>query len=156
MPNVQGRLRYREALCCGKDEVHICRIYVLTAVVMNSTSFWGITPCNPLKVNRSFGRTYRLRIQGRSINREIYKHKSRWQAEQSAGRNFGLYRKPEGNGIVELSSCWYLALKMEAICSTETSVDFQRTTRRYISEHRTLHSFNISAYIASCNWMISD
>jgi hypothetical protein len=27
-------------------------------------------------------------------------------------------------------------LKMEAICSSETSVDFQQTTRRYISEDR--------------------
>jgi hypothetical protein len=28
---------------------------VLTAVVMNSTIFWDITWCNPLKVNRRFG-----------------------------------------------------------------------------------------------------
>jgi hypothetical protein len=28
---------------------------------------------------------------------------------------------------------------MEAICSSETSVDFQRTTRRYIPEDSTLH-----------------
>jgi hypothetical protein len=28
-------------------------------------------------------------------------------------------------------------LKMEAICSTETLADFQRTTRRYIPEDRT-------------------
>jgi hypothetical protein len=29
-------------------------------------------------------------------------------------------------------------LKMDSTCSCETSVDFQRTTRRYIPEHRTL------------------
>jgi hypothetical protein len=29
---------------------------------------------------------------------------------------------------------------MEAICSSETSVDSQRTTRRYISEDGTLHN----------------
>jgi hypothetical protein len=29
-------------------------------------------------------------------------------------------------------------LKMEAICSPETSADFQQTTRRHIAEHRTL------------------
>jgi hypothetical protein len=28
-------------------------------------------------------------------------------------------------------------LKMEAICSSETSVEFQRTTQRYIPEERT-------------------
>jgi hypothetical protein len=31
-------------------------------------------------------------------------------------------------------------LKMEVTCSSETSVDFQRTTRRYIPEERTLHN----------------
>jgi hypothetical protein len=31
-------------------------------------------------------------------------------------------------------------LKMEATCSSETSVDFQRTTRRYIPEDKTLHN----------------
>jgi hypothetical protein len=29
---------------------------------------------------------------------------------------------------------------MEATCSYETSVDFQRTTQRYIQEHRTFHN----------------
>jgi hypothetical protein len=29
---------------------------------------------------------------------------------------------------------------MEAICSSETSVDFQRITRRYIPEDSTLHN----------------
>jgi hypothetical protein len=32
-------------------------------------------------------------------------------------------------------------LKMEATCSSETSEDFQRTTRRYIPEDRTLNGF---------------
>jgi hypothetical protein len=32
-------------------------------------------------------------------------------------------------------------LQMEAVCSSETSVDFQRTTRRYIPEDRTLHPY---------------
>jgi hypothetical protein len=31
-------------------------IEVLTAVVMNSTIFWDITTCNPLSVNRRFGK----------------------------------------------------------------------------------------------------
>jgi hypothetical protein len=32
-----------------------------------------------------------------------------------------------------------MALKIEETCSSETSVDFQRTTRRYIPEGITLH-----------------
>jgi hypothetical protein len=53
---------------------------VLTAVVMKSTNFWDISPCSPLKVNRRFGRTYRLHLQGR-ISRARYQRDNRWQAE---------------------------------------------------------------------------
>jgi hypothetical protein len=35
-------------------------------------------------------------------------------------------------------SAYASTLNMEAICSSETSVDFQRTTRRYIPEDSTL------------------
>jgi hypothetical protein len=41
-------------------------------------------------------------------------------------------------------------LKMEATYSSEASVDFQRTTRRYIPEDRTLHDHrckNITFYL---------
>jgi hypothetical protein len=38
---------------------------VVTAVVMNDTIFWYITPCGLLSVDRSFGGTYRLHLQGR-------------------------------------------------------------------------------------------
>jgi hypothetical protein len=37
---------------------------VLTPVVMNSSILCDITPCIPLKVNRSFGGTYLLLLQG--------------------------------------------------------------------------------------------
>jgi hypothetical protein len=39
--------------------------------------------------------------------------------------------------------------EMEARCSSETSVDFQRTTRRYISEDRTFNNYhceNLKSY----------
>jgi hypothetical protein len=32
-------------------------------------------------------------------------------------------------------------LKMEAICFSETSVDFHRSTPKYIPEHRTVHGY---------------
>jgi hypothetical protein len=49
--------------------------------------------------------------------------------------------------ILELVTCctlfsslsYYFTLRMEETCFSETSVDFQRTTRRYIQEYRTLH-----------------
>jgi hypothetical protein len=53
--------------------------------------------------------------------------------------------------VFTLVSCsTYLStLKMEAICSSETSFDFQRTTRRYISEDSILHNHrceNLKSY----------
>jgi hypothetical protein len=36
-------------------------------------------------------------------------------------------------------SAYFSTMKMEAICSSETSVDFQRTTRRHTPEDSTLH-----------------
>jgi hypothetical protein len=35
---------------------------------MKSSIFWDITPRSPLKVNRRFGGTYRLHLQGRRIS----------------------------------------------------------------------------------------
>jgi hypothetical protein len=32
---------------------------------MKSVIFWDMTPCSPLSVNRLFGGTYRLYLQGR-------------------------------------------------------------------------------------------
>jgi hypothetical protein len=103
----------------------------LTAVVMKSTIFWDITPCSPLSVNRRFGGTYRLHLQGRRNQ-----HESRWRPGET------------GIAVVtcHLLSRWFLSqlmfstLKMEAICSTETSVDTKRTTWRYIPADGTLQT----------------
>jgi hypothetical protein len=45
-------------------------------------------------------------------------------------------------------------LKIEVICSSETSVDFQRTTRRYIPEGSTLHYTFCSIYSMSHKWFL--
>jgi hypothetical protein len=37
-------------------------------------------------------------------------------------------------------SLYSSTLKIEAVCSSETSVDFKRTTRPYIPEERTVHN----------------
>jgi hypothetical protein len=51
---------------------------VLTPVVMKSTIFWDITPCSPMNVNRRFGRTYRLHLQGRRISWTRSQRESGW------------------------------------------------------------------------------
>jgi hypothetical protein len=60
----------------------------------------------------------------------------------------GLKNKPPHFKFVSCSA-YSSTLKMEAICSSETSVDFQRTTRRYIPGDSTLNSVYFLSY--DCN-----
>jgi hypothetical protein len=71
---------------------------------MKSTIYWDITPCSLLNVNRRFGGTNRLHLQGGKISRARNQRESRWQVEQSASGTFGFYRNQEGSGRVELTS----------------------------------------------------
>jgi hypothetical protein len=90
-----------------------CRIWGLTVVVMKSM-YTYVTPCSPLKVNGLFWGTYRLHLQGRT-----------------------LFLPPAFTPVS--CSSYSSTLKMEVICSSKTSVDFQRITRRYIPGDRTLY-----------------
>jgi hypothetical protein len=40
-------------------------LFLRCVTLLKSTIFWDITPCSPLSVNRRFGGTYRLHLQGR-------------------------------------------------------------------------------------------
>jgi hypothetical protein len=86
---------------------------VFTAVVMKSIIFWDVTPCSLLRFNRRFRGTYRLHLQGR---RKDFQQVSRC-----------------------LMKFFSSILNTEAICSSETSVASQQTTRRHIPEDDTLH-----------------
>jgi hypothetical protein len=106
---------------------------------MKSAIFWDITPYSSFKVNRRFGGPYRLHLQGRRISRARYQSESRWQASLCLPPAFTLVS----------CSAYSPTLKMEAICSSEMSVNFQRTTRRYIPEDSTLHNHcceNLKSY----------
>jgi hypothetical protein len=60
---------------------HCVGFEVLTPVVMESSIFCDITPCNPLKVNRRFRGTCRLHLQYRRISQAKKKNQRerRWQ-----------------------------------------------------------------------------
>jgi hypothetical protein len=78
---------------------------------MKNAVFWDVAPCRSC-VNRRFGATYRLQLQGRKI-RDRGTSVSRWlQTEQT--------------------------LNMEVIRHSETSVH-TRSTRRYIPEDGIFH-----------------
>jgi hypothetical protein len=84
---------------------HYVGFEVLTAVIMKITIFWDITPCSPLSVNRRFGGTYCLHLQGRKISRARSQCKSRWQAEPKVNRRFrGTYRLLQGQSASQASN----------------------------------------------------
>jgi hypothetical protein len=72
-----------------------------------------------------------------------------------SGILLGLFDPKDGY----LVSCLaYSTLMTEAICSSETSVDFQRATRRYIPEDSTLHKHrceNLKSYLSVSLWLYS-
>jgi hypothetical protein len=45
-----------------------CNAMIETCSCLKSSVPWDITPCNPLKVSRRLGGTYRLHLQGRRIS----------------------------------------------------------------------------------------
>jgi hypothetical protein len=92
------------------------------------------TLCSPLKVNRHFRGTCRLRLQG-------------WRITQARNQH-----EAEIATCFTLVSClaYFLTLKMEAVCSTKKLVGFAQTTQCYIPEDRTLHnhySENLKSYM---------
>jgi hypothetical protein len=78
------------------------RFEVFTAVLMNSSSFWDITPYSLLKVNRRFGRIYHLHLQGWNVSRARNK---RTCYVFHAGFLFGLLFNPKDGGGMFLCYC---------------------------------------------------
>jgi hypothetical protein len=92
---------------------------VLPAVFIKSIIFWSITPCSPLKVNRHFGGTYRLHLQGRRIRQARYQRESRCQAEFyfKAGFLLVLFLDPEDGGDMFIRNICWLSTDYTAIYS---------------------------------------
>jgi hypothetical protein len=106
-------------------------------LLVKNSIFWDIRPFSLLNVNRPFGRICRVHLQRRRI---------------SQTKNLLL------DTCLMLVSCiaYSSTLKMEAMCSSETSGYFQRTTHRYIPENRTLHNHsceNLKFYI-KFGWLV--
>jgi hypothetical protein len=72
--------------------------------ILSSSAIWDITPCSPLKVNRSFGGILRFHLHGWTTSATRNRRHSRWQAAQSACRNLWLYRKQEDSKSVPVVS----------------------------------------------------
>jgi hypothetical protein len=66
--------------------------------------------------------------------------------------NFSIWTVYNSESIIfwDMTPCSLSTLKMEAICSSETSIVTQRTTRRHIPENDTLHNHsckNLKSYM---------
>jgi hypothetical protein len=69
----------------------------------------------------------------------------------SSGSNKSCKKPPWKHVASKLVSCLASTQKIDEMCSSKTSVDFQRTTRRYTPEDRTLHNHrceDLKSYIA--------
>jgi hypothetical protein len=105
----------------------------LFSVCLKNYIFWDITLCSPLSVNRRFGGTYRLHLQGR---RNKFSEKPVWkQVASRVGFLLGLSFPEDGGDMFRRNIDWHLT-------------DY---TWRYIPEDGTLHNHgceNLKSYIA--------
>jgi hypothetical protein len=58
---------------------------IKTRSLLKGTNFWDITPCSPLSVNRSFGETYRIHLQGR---KNKFSKKPAWKQAASHSTDY--------------------------------------------------------------------
>jgi hypothetical protein len=137
-------IRARQTRCSGKNMSHLFSFILFSLccesnnnyACIKSSIFRDITARSPLKVNERFGGTCRLHNQGRRISQ------TRNQYEAGINQKFAV-----------LATCFMLVsspMKVEARCSSEASVYFQRTICRYIPEDRTLHNHrceNLKSYV---------
>jgi hypothetical protein len=93
-------------------------------LVMKSLIFWHVTQCSSLKANRGFEGGFLL--QGWIVRKKPTRN--RLQSGLTCLIHAGFLR-----GLI------YNTSKKEATRSSETSVDFQRTTWHYIPKDITLH-----------------
>jgi hypothetical protein len=100
---------------------YFLRFEVFRAVTIKNTLFWDVASCRYC-INRRFGGTHRLHLQGRRKIREGGTSVSRWLQTKSGS---------------SLADFFYSTLKMEAIRSSETS-DYTISTRRHIPEDGSL------------------
>jgi hypothetical protein len=106
---------------------------------MNSTIFWYITPCSPLQVNRRFGGTYRLHLQGWRIFRTRNQREKGWQAELGLKINSVLH-------FLRLKCCMNFSssqcvLNISPIPSSLTWLDYRNNIRRSQIMQLIVHTF---------------
>jgi hypothetical protein len=102
------------------DFIQGVRFEVFTVVTMKNAVFWDVAPCRSCG-NQHFGGAYRLHLQGRKSH------------EQGTSVS-GWLQTHAGFSLTDIP-----AVKMEAICSSETSIH-TRSTWRHIPQDSILYT----------------
>jgi hypothetical protein len=100
-------------------------------LTLKNVILWDVTPCRSY-VDRSFRGTCRLHLQGRKISER--------------GHSLSRWLQLSAQAVSSLAD--FSTMKMEAICSSETSVH-TRSIRRHIPEDGVLHNHrceNLKSY----------
>jgi hypothetical protein len=76
-------------------------------LLVKSNIFWNKTPCSPLKINRRFGGTYRLLLQGRRVSRQETSVKARGKKNKQTSVHFQLNtRRYIADDNTLYNHCW--------------------------------------------------
>jgi hypothetical protein len=66
---ISSQMRVQEDMYVSGSSVQII-LTTMRMLIIKSINFWDIMPCSPMSVNRRFGGTYRLHLQGRKNKRQ--------------------------------------------------------------------------------------
>jgi hypothetical protein len=114
---------------------------ILTAVTIKITILWGVRPCSLVEFHRHFRATHSLHLEGRRASQA----RSRRQADAlSPSLSLSLSRLLPPASCLANSSI----LTIEAVCPSETSVDFYQTTGCYIPDNSTLSKLIMCKFYA--------
>jgi hypothetical protein len=130
--------------------------YVSEWAQESARTLWGkkkfFAPCPCLELNLNPWVPQFIAYSFRFSQRWLWKSTVFWDitpcSPLEANRRFGeTYHLHVLSPAFKLISCSaYLTLKMKPTCSSETSVDFQQTTRRYTPENSALYSLYWLSY----------
>jgi hypothetical protein len=115
-------------ICCITVEKNMIQVGfgVLTALVMKSSLFCGITPFSPFKGNRCFGGTCRLHLQGQRISQVRNQHEADYTVLCPRRQNSSVWYK-----FTLIYMCMVCAFSYRTICSFDYFVQPLHMSQRY-------------------------
>jgi hypothetical protein len=107
---------------------------VLKALAVNGTIIWDVPPSSPVDRYRRFGRTYRLTLLSQHEGSTSIQNVSKGLTDETTPHPKKLHSSADAFFLLVTCLAYFFTLKMEAVRSSQTSVNFYRTTLRHIPE----------------------